>query len=113
MATAVNTANYQNFVGSKHPTPQALISTARKALVYVVELTFDADYPAGGYVDASLKRHGAKTIDYVFWSSSLVGLEYDKPTDAIKIYTIGGIELSTGNAIPNGKSAIALVFART
>ena len=115
MATAVNTTKYKNYVGSKHPTPQALISSARKALVYVVEITFDAAYATGGYTDASLKRFGAKTIDFTFWDTGKIGLSafYDKANDNIQFFTDGGVELANASAVPNGKTISALVFART
>lgn len=115
MATTVNTGDYENYVGSKHPTPQALISSARKALIYVVKLTFDANYATGGYTDASLKRRGATKIDFVIWGNSKVGPQpyYNKTNDKVMFHTENGTELASASALPNGEEIEALVFART
>ena len=115
MATDVNVSDYTNYVGSKHPTPQALISSARKGLIYVVKLTFDAVYPSGGYTDANLKQLGAKNIDFVIWGNHPGGPDpyYDKDTGNIAFYTEDGNELSSGSNLIDGIEYDVLVFARS
>ena len=115
MATAVSVSDYQRYVGSKHPTPQALISTARGALIYVVEMTFDAAYATGGYTDVSLKHFGAKKVQFTFFDTGKIGLSafYDKDADKVQFFTDAGVELANASVVPNGKTISALVFART
>ena len=115
MATTIDVRSYQDYVGSRHPTPQALISSARKALFYVLKLTFDARYSTGGYRDVDLKQYGAKSIQFVLFGNSNIGATpyYDDATGAIQFTDNAGSELANNSAQPNAKTIEVLVFART
>ena len=80
----------------------------------MVELEFDANYPTGGYADASLKRYGANHIDFVIFGNHKIGTtpHYDTSNDRIQLYKADGTEETNNAAGANGEKLQALVFAR-
>lgn len=125
MALTFSTTNWETMVGSKHYTPQALVSSARKMKIYIVDVTFGAgdNYATGG-VTADLLRKGAKTLKKVipFDNDAGVMVRYDVANKKILMYgqeptnATAGIlalsELAAASSIPNSKVFSFLVFAQ-
>jgi len=129
MTVTISVTDWESMVGSKNFSPQSLISSARKLVMYIAVVTMGAgdNYATGG-VSANILARGAQTLKHVIPidNDALVIARYDKTNKKILMYgeindDAAGVntaakaltELANASTIPNSKVFSFLVFAQT
>ena len=108
MALTISTSDWTNANVRKTLSWQAALVS--KLRVYAIKVTFGSgdNYATGG-VSADLKEGRISTLVAVLptYTNSLREVVYDKATEKIKLYDVGGAATSTFSETPNTSSACA------
>jgi len=110
MAITIASTDWESMIGSKTCSPQSLVSSARKMLMYIATVTFGSgdNYATNG-VAVNLKKRGAKTIKYAIPIENTANcfMRYNVATGKLMLYGYINDDAAGTNTTPEALTELA------